>query len=108
VVDVLVVDWGTGTYDMEGVEEDADDFMYESPLRTLDVIPEPGVGMDEEAEDDLIDGSYFAAPQSALPHSLPAHLHLDPVKMQQMRALFFAEGRAVLPVSALVRLRSWV
>ena len=72
-----------------GAEHDADDFMYESPMRNLGVIPEPGV---DEAEDDLIDASYFTAPQSALPHSLPAHLHLDPVKMQQMRALFFAEG----------------
>lgn len=87
------------TYDMEGVEEGAeheiDEFSYESPMRNLDVIPEPGVGMDDEVEDDLIDVSYFTPSQSALPHSLPAHLHLDPVKMQQMRALFFSEGSPV-------------
>lgn len=85
-----------GTYDMEGVEQgvmhDADDSMFESPMKNFDAIPEPGVGMEDEVGDDLIDASYFTAPQAALPHSLPAHLHLDPVKMQQMRALFFAEG----------------
>lgn len=87
---------GSGTYDMEGVEQgvmhDADDSMFESPMKNFDAIPEPGVGMEDEVGDDLIDASYFTAPQAALPHSLPAHLHLDPVKMQQMRALFFAEG----------------
>jgi len=81
---------------MEGVEQgaapDPDDSMFESPLKNFDTIPEPGVGIDEDVEDDFIDASYFTAPQSALSHSLPAHLHLDPVKMQQMRALFFAEG----------------
>lgn len=86
----------SGAYDMEGVEHgeapDPDDSMFESPLKNFDTIPEPGVGVDEEAEDDFVDASYFTAPQSALSHSLPAHLHLDPVKMQQMRALFFAEG----------------
>lgn len=86
----------SGTYDMEGVEEgdapDPDDSMFDTPLKNFDAIPEPGVGLNDEVGDDFVDASYFTAPQSALPHSLPAHLHLDPVKMQQMRALFFAEG----------------
>lgn len=74
---------------MEGVEQDAEDSMYDSPQKVFDITPESGVDMDEDTDNDTV---YGTARQAALSHSLPAHLHLDPVKMQQMRALFFNEG----------------
>jgi hypothetical protein len=79
----------TGNNDMEGVEQDAEDSMYDSPQKVFDITPESGVDMDEDTDNDAV---YGTARQAALSHSLPAHLHLDPVKMQQMRALFFNEG----------------
>ncbi|BBN00670.1 nuclear pore complex protein Nup98-Nup96 [Marchantia polymorpha subsp. ruderalis] len=75
----------TGTDMMEGVEGGSGDFLPKSP--------ELGEEVAEIDEDD--EGPYethSVAPQAALPHSLPSQLRLDPLKMQQMRALFFPLG----------------
>jgi nuclear pore complex protein Nup98-Nup96 len=82
---------------MEGVEEgtlyeDLEDTIYESPQNVSALLTNTGDDIEEESEEVLIEELQTIAPQPALPHSLPAHLGLDPLKMQQMRALFFADG----------------
>ncbi|ERM94290.1 hypothetical protein AMTR_s00010p00231390 [Amborella trichopoda] len=53
-----------------------------------------GVSQDVNEEDEMrMDVSPSAGPSgSALVHSLPAHLGLDPLKMQEMRMLMFQNG----------------
>lgn len=51
------------------------------------------VGLEEiEAERSPMQDIHYGAPQIALAHSLPQHLRLDPLKMQQMKMLFFSSG----------------
>lgn len=103
----------TGSEDMmegveEGLEEAVEDSMFESPEKILGIVPDS-----VEAGGALFEGIDGTAPQAALSHSLPAHLRLDPVKMQQMRALFFVEGICcsdtthVFPLSAPLVLYGW-
>eukprot|EP01018_Ginkgo_biloba_P038069 Gb_29033 [translate_table: standard] len=63
--------------------EDTPNFQFRSS--EISEIPEK-----ENAEEGMtFDEVQMNAPRSVLSHSLPAHLRLDPVKMQQMRTLFF-------------------
>ncbi|KAH7291247.1 hypothetical protein KP509_29G008200 [Ceratopteris richardii] len=51
-----------------------------------------------EAEGSPMHGLQHSALQTALPHSLPQQLRLDPMKMQQMKMLFFSsEDEADIP-----------
>lgn len=52
-----------------------------------------------EAEGSPMQDIRYVAPQSALAHSLPQHLRLDPLRMQQMKMLFFSsEEEADIPI----------
>ncbi|KAL3697517.1 hypothetical protein R1sor_011593 [Riccia sorocarpa] len=70
---------------MEGVEGGYGEMLRKSPEHVEEA---PDTEEDEEEPDEMRSG----APHAALPHSLPSQLRLDPVKMQQMRALFFPLG----------------
>ncbi|CAK9866010.1 unnamed protein product [Sphagnum jensenii] len=63
------------------------------------LLTNTGDDIEEESEEVLIEELQTIAPQPALPHSLPAHLGLDPLKMQQMRALFFADGEEAADIA---------
>ncbi|MCO5612444.1 hypothetical protein L7F22_066711 [Adiantum nelumboides] len=53
---------------------------------------------DIEAVGSPMQDLHYGAPQSTLAHSLPQHLRLDPLKMQQMKLLFFSsEEEAGVP-----------
>eukprot|EP00249_Psilotum_nudum_P020782 c27844_g1_i2 orf=809-3991(-) len=55
---------------------------------------------DIEVEGSSMDGFQTSSAQTALPHSLPAQLGLDPVKMQQMRTILFHVGEEAEDIAA--------
>lgn len=85
-------------------DEDEDDEEEENSKEPSDILmleqsrPSEGVeeqivvaeNLEENAEEQVaLDEIQAASHRSVLSHSLPEHLRLDPVKMQQMRMLFF-------------------
>ncbi|CAM6098075.1 unnamed protein product [Calypogeia fissa] len=87
-----------GTDMMEGVEGD----MFESPADLRHKSPEIGEETVDIDEEEVVRSGevHSSVPQAALPHSLPSQLRLDPLKMQQMRALFFPLGEEAEDPSA--------
>eukprot|EP00250_Pteridium_aquilinum_P020942 c24994_g1_i1 orf=497-3847(+) len=84
--------------DIRGMDADA---MEKSTGKLAMWQPERSdAGSEEtEAEGSPMQDIRYVAPQSALAHSLPQHLRLDPLKMQQMKMLFFSsEEEADIPV----------
>lgn len=73
-------------------EPSADILMLEQPRPSEGVEEQIAAAetQEENGEDQMaLDEIQAASHQSVLSHSLPEHLGLDPVKMQQMRMLFF-------------------
>ena len=74
----------------------------ESPvwhLERSDVVSE-----DIEEEGSPMQDVHYSTPHSALAHSLPQHLRLDPLKMQQMKMLFSPQVRKMTALPSQERL----